>query len=100
MPSIKITRTYTLPSTRTSEGRGRVRTEPLTYDTDDWRTPVEWAAEELANAGCTRHNWGPRFMAEEPKITDYSRGEEMEAMAELHGFTDDETAQIIAALGN
>lgn len=94
--TIKIIRTYTLPTTR--EGGGRLRVERLAYDPDDWRTPVEWAAQELSDAGCTRHNWGPQFMSEEPKITDVGRGEEMEAVAEVGGATPEQLAEIIREL--
>lgn len=94
--TIKVTRTYSLPTTR--EGGGRPHVERLAYDPDDWRTPVEWAAEELSNAGCTRHNWGPRFMTEEAKITDFARGEEMEAVAEVDGATPEQLAKIIREL--
>lgn len=98
MPTIKITRHYTLPRSR--EDRGRREVERLAYESEDWRMPVEWAAEELRNAGCTRHNWGPRFMTEEPKITDFSRGEEMTATAELDGFTTEQLHAIISDLNS
>lgn len=86
MPSIKITRMYTLPSSR--EGRGRREVETHTYDVDDYRTVAQWAVETLTDAGATRHNWGPVYITEEPKITDFGRGEEMTKSAELSGFTD------------
>lgn len=98
MPTIKITRNYTLPATRAREGRGRTETRTVHYYADDWRTPVEWATEELTDAGCTRHNWGARFMSEEPKITDHARDEHMDVTAELSDFTDDQRAEIITAL--
>ncbi|MFD9867480.1 hypothetical protein ACFXI8_23650 [Streptomyces niveus] len=47
---------------------------------------AEWAVRELQNAGCTRDISGG-YVTEEPKITDFSRGEEMTATAELVGFT-------------
>lgn len=94
--TIKIARTYTLPSSR--EGRGRPEVERLAYDADDYRTPVEWAAEELSNAGCTRHNRGPLFATEEPKITDFDRGEEMTATGTLEGFTVEQLDEIVAAV--
>lgn len=97
-PAIKITRTYTLPTTR--EGGGRPRTEELTYDPADYRTPVEWAAEELSNAGITRHNWGAEFITEEPKITSYATGEQMTATAALSGFTADQMRDVVTALEN
>jgi hypothetical protein len=93
---IKITRTYTLPHSR--EGRGRPAVEEITYDSDDYRTPVQWAAEELRNAGCTRHDRGSQYVTEEPKITDFGRGEEMTAEAELTGFTDDQFAAVADAV--
>ncbi len=92
MPRIKITRTYTLPHSR--EGRGRPEVESDTYDADDWRTVQEWAADTLRDAGCTRHSWGPRYITEEPKITDFARGEEVTAMAELSDFTDTQLMSI------
>lgn len=98
MPTIKITRHYTLPRSR--EDRGRSTVAPLNWDADDWRTPAEWAADELRDAGCTRHNWGPRFVTEEPKITDFSRGEEMTATAVLDGFTDAQIQAIISDLNS
>lgn len=92
MPHIKITRTYTLPHSR--EGRGRPEVESLTYNQDDYRTADEWAAEVLTDAGITHHNWGAVYITEEPKITDFGRGEEMTATGELSGFTDNQLVQV------
>ncbi len=92
MPHIKITRTYTLPHSR--EGRGRPEVESLTYNQDDYRTVEEWAAEVLTDAETTRHNRGAVYITEEPKITDFRRGEEMTATAELSGFTVDQLVQV------
>lgn len=94
---IIIRRTYTLPNSR--EGRGKVRAETLVYDADDWRTPVEWAAETLKDAGCTRCNRGDQYVTEERKITDFSRGEEMTATATLEGFTTVQLQGVYGALG-
>jgi hypothetical protein len=96
MYEIKVTRTYTLPRNR--EGRGVVLVVSEKYDPDLYDSPIEWAGEALQCVDCTRHNWGNQFVKEEPTITDYSRGEEMTAIAELMGFTQDELIEVIQSM--
>jgi hypothetical protein len=84
---IKIHRSYTLPQSR--EDRGRIEMERLEFDPEVGDTAVEWAVEALRNAGCTRDNV-TNYITEEPKVTDFSRGEEMTASARLYGFAEDE----------
>ncbi|WP_432040858.1 hypothetical protein [Streptomyces chartreusis] len=93
---VQITRTYTLPQSR--EGRGRIEVERLTYEEPHWQTPAEWTADVLRDAGCTQHNFGDRYVTEEPKITDFRRGEEMTAIAELDGFTGAQARETFEAL--
>ncbi|MGW6602258.1 hypothetical protein [Streptomyces sp. NPDC055036] len=101
-PEIKITRHYTLPqdtedydpereTAPDARTKGIRRVERLVWDELD---PVaEWAAQELQNAGCIRDN-GRGYSTEERKITDYTRGQEMTATAELIGFTNEQKAEI------
>ncbi|MFE4863227.1 hypothetical protein, partial [Streptomyces sp. NPDC056670] len=90
------TKPRTLPTRR--EGRGRVRVEPFAYDGDGGQSPHEWAAEMLSNAGCTRHNRGTQYVTEEPKITDFARGEETTATGEVTGLTPDQAARLFETM--
>ncbi|MEO3852591.1 hypothetical protein ABGB09_34075 [Streptomyces sp. B8F3] len=93
---IKFTRSYTLPNSR--EGRGRTEIERLVYEKPHWLTPADWVVKELRNAGCTRYNNHDRYVGEQPKITDFSRGEEMTVTADLVGFTQEQAAAIASEL--
>lgn len=91
-PTVRIIRAYTLPNSR--EGRGRPRVEELVYEEENWQTVEEWAVEQLQDAGCTRDAGTSRYETEEPKIVDYSRGEEMTATALLKNFTYEQEREI------
>ncbi len=91
-PTVKIMRVYTLPGTR--EGGGRRVIELLPYDEELGETVADWTAGQLADAGCTRHNFGPRYMAEETMTTDYRRGEEMDTTAELLHYDADQLSAV------
>lgn len=91
-PEIRISRHYTLPQSR--EGRGRARSEGLAFKDSGADDAAQWAAGELSDAGCTRRSRNVEYCTEEPKITDFSRGEEMTAVATLVGFTDKQLSTV------
>ncbi|WP_181785663.1 hypothetical protein [Streptomyces phytophilus] len=71
-----------------------MKVERLTYEEPRWLTPADWAVKELRDAGCTRYGHDGRYVGEESKITDFSRGEEMIVAAEPTGFTPEQAAAI------
>ncbi|MFJ4902937.1 hypothetical protein [Streptomyces sp. NPDC088727] len=92
--TVKITYSSTLPHSH--EGRGRIQVGEFKYDAEECgESPHEWAAEMLSNAGCTRHNRGARYVTEEPKITDFARGEETTATGVVTGLNDDQVVQLL-----